>query len=166
VQGHKAKANLADAFTKDATKKTRQSERSVQRDATRAKKVAVLPDIVGTSLDKGAEMDALAKLPESEQRSLAEAAKRGEKVSAISARSACDHEPEDPKMSDRTEEIELGKAIARVRRAQPRNADTMPICNALERRLKTARAPGTSGPRKPARVRGSGRARHQDASAS
>jgi hypothetical protein len=43
---------LADAFTKDATKKTRQSE----RDATRAKKVAVLPDIAGTSLDKGAEI--------------------------------------------------------------------------------------------------------------
>jgi hypothetical protein len=53
AQGHKANANLADAFTKDATKKTRQSERSVQRDATRAKKVAVLPDIAGTSLDKG-----------------------------------------------------------------------------------------------------------------
>jgi hypothetical protein len=39
AQGHKANANLADAFTKDATKKTRQSE----RDATRAKKVAVCP---------------------------------------------------------------------------------------------------------------------------
>jgi hypothetical protein len=60
-----------------ATKKTRQSERSVQRDATRAKKVAVLPDIAGTSLDKGAEIDALAKLPVDKQRSLAEAAKRG-----------------------------------------------------------------------------------------
>jgi hypothetical protein len=77
AQGHKANANLADAFTKDATKKTRQSERSVQRDATRAKKVAVLPDIAGTSLDKGAEIDALAKLPVDKQRSLAEAAKRG-----------------------------------------------------------------------------------------
>jgi hypothetical protein len=65
---------LADAFTKDATKKTRQSERSVQRDATRAKKVAVLPDIAGTSLDKGAEIDVLAKLPVEKQRSLAEAA--------------------------------------------------------------------------------------------
>src|SRR5208282_4677392 len=51
AQGHKANAKLAVAFTKDATKKTRQSERTVQRDATRAKKVAVLPDIAGTSLD-------------------------------------------------------------------------------------------------------------------
>jgi hypothetical protein len=42
----------------------------------------VLPEIIGTSLDKGAEIDALAKLPVEKQRSLAEAAKRGEKVSA------------------------------------------------------------------------------------
>jgi hypothetical protein len=96
----------------------------------------VLPDIVGTSLDKGAEIYALAKLPESEQRRLAEAAKRGEKVSAITARSVCDRDSKDPKMSEETEEIELGKAIARLRRAQPRNANTMLICDALERRLK------------------------------
>ena len=37
---------------------------------------------------------------------------------------------------DGTEEIELGKVIARLRRDQPRNADTMRICDALERRLK------------------------------
>src|SRR5271170_6909734 len=89
AQGHKANAKLAVAFTKDATKKTRQSERTVQRDATRAKKVAVLPDIAGTSLDNGTELDALAKLPVEKQRSLAEAAKRGEQVSAIGA---CDLE--------------------------------------------------------------------------
>ena len=40
-------------------------------------------------------MDALANLPAAEQRSLAEAAKRGEKVSAITAHSGCD--PETPK---------------------------------------------------------------------
>jgi hypothetical protein len=48
--------------------------------------------------------------------------------------SACG--PEDPKTTDGTEEIELGKVIARLRRDQPRNADTMRICDALERRLK------------------------------
>jgi N6-adenosine-specific RNA methylase IME4 len=42
----------------------------------------VLPDIVGTTLDQGAELDALSKLPESEQRKLAKRAKAGEKVSA------------------------------------------------------------------------------------
>jgi ParB-like chromosome segregation protein Spo0J len=64
-----------------------------------------------------------------------ESANGGEKVSAITPHSACD--PEDhPETSDGTEEIELGKVIARLRRAQPRNADTMRICDALERRLK------------------------------
>ena len=61
-------------------------------------------------------------------------AQRGEKVSAIAARSACDLE--DPKMSDGIEEIELGKVIARLRRTQPRNPDTMRVCDALERRLQ------------------------------
>ena len=71
-----------DRFTKDTAAKTGQSERNVQRDAARGEKVAVLPEIVGTSLDKGAELDALAKLSEAEQRELAESAKAGETVSA------------------------------------------------------------------------------------
>src|SRR5271169_1766510 len=106
------------------------------RDVSRGEKIdpRALADLAGTCLGNGTELDALAKLPAAEQRSLAEAAKRGEKVSAITARSACD--PEDPKTSDETEEIELGKVIARLRRDQPRNADTMLICDALERRLK------------------------------
>jgi hypothetical protein len=80
---------------------------NVRRKVARSKKVAVLPG-------KGRDIDALAKLPAAEQRSLAEAATT----------------------SDGTEEIELGKVIARLRRDQPRNADTMRICDALERRLK------------------------------
>jgi hypothetical protein len=42
----------------------------------------VLDQIVGTCLDKGAELDALAKLPEADRERLAEAAKRGETVTA------------------------------------------------------------------------------------
>jgi hypothetical protein len=60
----------------------------------------VLRGIVGTSH----EIDALAKPPAVEQQS-PEAAKQDEKVSAITAHSACD--PEAPKMSDGTEEIEV-----------------------------------------------------------
>jgi len=67
-----------------------QTARNVRRKVARSKKVAVLPGIVGTSLDRGREIDAPAKLPASEQKSLAEAAKRGENVSAITALSACD----------------------------------------------------------------------------
>jgi ParB-like chromosome segregation protein Spo0J len=65
----------------------------------------------------------------------AEAAKRPEKVSAITPHSARNPEYH-PETSDGTEEIELGKVIARLRRDQPRNPDTMRICDALERRLK------------------------------
>jgi hypothetical protein len=80
--GGKAKgANLA-SFVGATSKATGQSKRTVKRDATRAKKVVVIDQIVGTSLDSGAELDALAKLPEAEQQQLADRAKAGEGVSA------------------------------------------------------------------------------------
>jgi ParB/RepB/Spo0J family partition protein len=74
--------NSNNRFTKETAKLAGQSERKVQRDAARAKKVKVLADIAGTSLDKGDEIDALAKLPAQEQEALAVRAKSGEKVSA------------------------------------------------------------------------------------
>jgi ParB family chromosome partitioning protein len=103
--GKKAKTAKLATFARDTATKTRASRRSVERDATRAKRVVVLGEIVDTLLDKGAEIDALAKLPESEQRSIAEAAKRGEQVSAISACKACDAEA--AKSSDGTQDVEL-----------------------------------------------------------
>jgi ParB/RepB/Spo0J family partition protein len=81
--GRKTQApSLADAFTTETAKKTGKSERSVQRDVQHAKAVPVLDRIVGTSLDTGEEITALAKLPKGEQRKLAERAKSGEQVSA------------------------------------------------------------------------------------
>jgi hypothetical protein len=73
-----------DRFTKDTAKKTGKSERTIQREVERGEKVGgvVLADIAGTSLDKGDEIDALAKLSEDEQIALAERAKAGEKVTA------------------------------------------------------------------------------------
>jgi ParB-like chromosome segregation protein Spo0J len=130
--GKKAKTAKLATFARDTAIRTKVSRRSVERDATRAKQVVVLGDIVGTSLDKGAEIDALAKLPESEQRRLAEAAKVGKTTARIPSH----YDPESTKTSDLTDEIELTKAIGRVRRAQPRNEDTMLICDALELRLK------------------------------
>jgi ParB-like chromosome segregation protein Spo0J len=70
------------AFVVDAAKKTGKGRSTVARDVTRANKVTVLADIVGTSLDEGNEIDALAGLPENEQRKLAQRAKAGEKVTA------------------------------------------------------------------------------------
>jgi ParB family chromosome partitioning protein len=125
--------NLSHSFATDVAKRTGQTARNIRRKIARAKTVTALPGIVGTSLDKGRQIDALAKLPPEERRSLAEAAQRGEKVSAITTRRAC--HLEDPKTTDETEEIELVKAIARLRREQPGNPDTMRVCDALERRL-------------------------------
>jgi hypothetical protein len=129
---HATSFEPADAFIDDTAKKTGKHRATIARKAARAKKVSVLPDIVGTSLDKGTEIDALANMPVEKQRSLAEAAKRGEQVSAI----ARDDNIKRPKMDDETEVMELLNVIARLRRNQPRNQDTMLVCDALERRLK------------------------------
>jgi hypothetical protein len=51
-----------------------------------------LPATCPTSLDKGVEIDALAKLPEEEQRALAERAKAGEQVTARSLLDRLMHE--------------------------------------------------------------------------
>ena len=57
-----AKPNFGSAsFTADTAKKTGRSKSSVQADATRAKSIPNLKDCIGTSLDKGDELDALAK---------------------------------------------------------------------------------------------------------
>lgn len=74
-------------FVDDAAKKTGKSRATVARDAKRGKDIApdVLSDTIGTSLDKGEELDALAELGErskAKQRELVDKAKSGEKVSA------------------------------------------------------------------------------------
>jgi ParB family chromosome partitioning protein len=141
--GKKAKSNgqngplKKDAYTKDAAKKTGKSSRTIKREVARGENIdpQVLSDLAGTCLDNGTELDALARLSAAEQRSLAEAAKRGDNVSAITTPSV--REPEESKVNDGTEEIELGNVIARLRRNQPRNPDTMRVCDALEHRLKS-----------------------------
>jgi hypothetical protein len=123
-------------YAKAAAKKVDRTSRTVARDVSRGEKIdpQALADLAGTCLDNGTELDALAKLPAAEQRRLAEAAKRREKVTAITPHSARD--PEDHReTSDGTEEIELGRVIARLRRNQPHNADTIRVCDALDRRL-------------------------------
>jgi uncharacterized ParB-like nuclease family protein len=81
-------------YAKAAAKNVGKTSRTVARDVSRGEKIdpQALSDLAGTCLDNGTELDALAKLPAAEQRSLAEAAKRGEKVSTITAHSACDPE--------------------------------------------------------------------------
>lgn len=75
----------SDRFTADAAEKTGASERAIQRDASRGTKIKDLDKVVGTSLDKGEELDALKKLPLSEQALLISRAAQGEQVSARKA---------------------------------------------------------------------------------
>jgi hypothetical protein len=71
-----------DRYTKDAAKKTGASERSIQRHVARGERISNIADTVGTALDQGSELDALARLPHDRQAELIARAKAGEAVSA------------------------------------------------------------------------------------
>jgi N6-adenosine-specific RNA methylase IME4/ParB-like chromosome segregation protein Spo0J len=73
-----ARANSAVAVSQD----TGRSATSVERDARRVKSIKGIGDVVGTSLDSGVELDALARLTEDTQRGIIQRALDGEKVSA------------------------------------------------------------------------------------
>jgi hypothetical protein len=83
-----ASASLADAFTKQTAKKMGASVRTVQRIVQRAAKngQADLIRVTGTSLDRKAELDALAQLPPITRETLIERAEAGVEVSAVSER--------------------------------------------------------------------------------
>lgn len=71
------------AFTDATSEATGRDARSVRRDAARGEALGEdLEAISGTSLDKGVELDALAKLPEAERKQLVQRAAGGEVVSA------------------------------------------------------------------------------------
>lgn len=72
----------ADRFTAETAKATGRSERSLQRDAHRGEKVGSLQKVVGTTLDNGEELDALARMPKPAQEAIIARAEAGEKVSA------------------------------------------------------------------------------------
>lgn len=77
-------ANLAPlaSFKADTAAKTGRSRTDVARDATRAKNIPQIAECIGTSLDQGDELDALAKLPPEQQGQLIAKAKTGKKTSA------------------------------------------------------------------------------------
>lgn len=76
-------------FAADTAAATGQPKASVHRELVRARAVAETganpADLRGTSLDKGVELDALAKKPVEERRALIEKAKAGEQVTARAA---------------------------------------------------------------------------------
>ena len=81
--GYKKPPPQDKAFAAETAAITGESKRDVNRHVARAEALGDdLGRIVGTSLDKGVELDALAKLPELERKELIDRAEAGEKVSA------------------------------------------------------------------------------------
>ncbi len=73
-----------------------ESKRAINQHLARAEALGDdLPRVAGTSLDKGVELDALAKLPEADRAELIERAQAGEKVSARDAAPAPVKHPRD-----------------------------------------------------------------------
>jgi N6-adenosine-specific RNA methylase IME4 len=102
--------DLNERYTKEAAKKTGESERTIQRVVKRGEAIPHVAELAHTSLDKGEELDALAKLAPDRQAQLIERAKAGEKVSAKT----------EPKKARREErEAELGQAQAAGNLALP-----------------------------------------------
>ena len=67
--GRKAGPQHDEAFAADTSKVSGQSKRDINRHLARAEALGDdLDEVVGTSLDKGVELDALAKMPEPQRR--------------------------------------------------------------------------------------------------
>lgn len=76
-------------FASDTAAVSGESKRSINQHLARAESLGDdLPRVTGTSLDKGVELDALAKLPELERKELIDKAEAGEQVSARKASAA------------------------------------------------------------------------------
>jgi hypothetical protein len=76
-------ATRSERFTSATADATGRDERTVRRAAARGEALGDdLGAVTGTSLDKGVELDALAKMPKDERKGLIDRARTGERVTA------------------------------------------------------------------------------------
>ena len=105
-------------FAAETAAASGQSKRDINRDLARAESLGDdLDRIVGTSLDKGVELDALKAMPEQERKELIDRAEAGEKVSARNPKQpkqAKQPEPEPEEYFGPSEE-EIAEAEAHAR---------------------------------------------------
>jgi N6-adenosine-specific RNA methylase IME4/ParB-like chromosome segregation protein Spo0J len=87
-KGKSSKDPDSGSFQDDTAKASGRSRSAIAQDATRAKHIPDVGALAGTSLDKGEELDALAKLSPAQQAPLIERAVSGEQVSAKGAAKA------------------------------------------------------------------------------
>ena len=101
----------AERFSKATAKATGASERSVQRDANRGETLGgeALAKVIGTSLDHGDQIDALAKLTPARAANLIEKAAAGETVNAVAAVKAEKREAKEAELGARTVALPLQK---------------------------------------------------------
>jgi ParB family chromosome partitioning protein len=106
--------DTVDRFTKDTADKTGMSERTIQRNDERARKVGEdnLRKIAGTSLDRAGELDALAKLDAATRDALCNRAAAGEEVSAKAALNPEPQPQPEPADHDRWRELNMDQAAA------------------------------------------------------
>jgi N6-adenosine-specific RNA methylase IME4/ParB-like chromosome segregation protein Spo0J len=97
------------------------SKRTVQREIERADKIPGLAEVIGTTLDNPAELDALAKLPEAAQRDLIARARTGEKVKVSVALKRVQRERRESELADaaRATSLSLGQKVYGVIYADP-----------------------------------------------
>jgi hypothetical protein len=112
-------------FTADTAAKTGKSERSIQLDAARGERLrrieAYQAQIVGTSLDKGAELDALTRLPIEEAQKLIASAASDEAISAIAVeRARKQPSPRKPDMRVVAQELADGRTVEQLRELKQR----------------------------------------------
>jgi ParB family transcriptional regulator, chromosome partitioning protein len=84
------KTSANSAFVSDTAEKSGVSRRTVEMDAARGSIGDDLSDLKGTSLDKGVELDALAKMDPGERADIVARAKAGERVTARRQQNALD----------------------------------------------------------------------------
>lgn len=84
---HTRSSQFANSYADDQAAKTGVHASTVRRDAARGEALGEdLAAIAGTALDKGVELDALAKMPEPERKQIIQRAVAGEDVSARTAK--------------------------------------------------------------------------------
>ena len=109
------------SFQEDTAAKTGRSEQSIKQDATRAKHIPQIEEVIGTSLDKGEELDALAKLAPEAQAPIIARAKAGEKVTAKPAAKKARRAVREKELAEATQQAseELGSKLYNVIYADP-----------------------------------------------
>lgn len=118
-------------FATDTARVSGEGRSSIHRHLARAEALGDdLGDVTGTSLDKGVELDALAKLPESERKELIQKARAGEQVTArgkdedernvrvarqaVQALAVCAKHMDEDEMAEALEGLDVTANVARI----------------------------------------------------